>query len=1500
MFAHYINVKQDEVVLHIHKPPMKHPKQAVRLSQGLKQLGKRACSLQQRDPCSNLRTINRTRLRSNSQPQNYADVSCQVVRPAFRELVNGYSGQLYFGSTVQYGRQLRDLGAEPVSDQHGDLHMVKDASPQFRHKKHLTNKIRYLVSGTEYDEILRDIGGINSIFQLDEQTKSTMASISLNIKRNAVIDGALSSLLNASSADALRAELFQIKVRWPMHIRSLYASTQSTDIDVVLKSINDLLKLLSYATTTILDRDQLIYFAEAVIGMVDLRILLLALINLLSNANYTILVLSYITRLFNADIRSRTLIEVYPLLREVTRSFVVPLFAKLAALLSTEAVFDHAIRGRQYVILLVRYLYTMVGLGVISLEESQLLEKADSYNTREWSVLARNLGISQKPGSIVLQRGIQVLRNTYVGPVISGCVADIPSETDLAGETNEASPKSAVDDKHSIKQANTDHPLTYRDLHAKLNPQLDGSKVQPLKKPLHYVKSYTISVGVKQNNATNLYFVVWRQPQNKTLSNKDLFMKLSSHIKLCRHKLVGDSQQAMETDSTSEPAVERSPPAVSSSALMPIVSSLDAATEKTTRMALPLPSPNLSPLLSSSKSSPPPPPPLSQPQQFDKKENRTQRLPTRLAQAAAAEQCDHSFSSTMSSTDKQDLRDRYALSSPTSSTQHTSSKAEELRLEHLKATGTTPHTSSDSGGHNDPHITRIRTRANLRGLHNLVSDDDLMRICRADLADTNLELLTNVDVGSPRTVPHVLIRYNLLRDRSNPIRRIPFRELMNNHATILARPQGKADGSVRSISTPVQTRSSAVGENGTCPAKSGVPSANLDIVQLNEVVAQHIVDISLSEVRQRFSKHSLCGTPIYTPRDISDKKGGRVEHDFCINLSRSTTNSSWRPPGLEKSDQTACANLVSSMTTKLSDLHLKLNAAEGDLHSIQTSTSKSINLRKSMATKSTTNLRKQVFQRSKQHVSSLAEVEAPPKDPVEYFPVQIEKLPSKGTIQVSFDTWGNSDPVFYMLLACDANNDVSQNPAVKASGTERIGPIQTISTIELTDLLIMRRDKSHPAPDPQFRAPKSVQRNCLRGRMASNMLQPLESGPELPASHADSSDMYKSVHDDPSMMDLELLESELLQYLKYVTRQSGDDINFALQKVAQSGRKANHMSYAFFEQAGKAGNQKPFDLKEHLIKARAANYELSKIEKTASELDIIVGGRSVTRRHLVRGPDGLMRPILHSDDILVYYANKAMAKLSTRTPFVETSDQKEVSEVDAVEDDVDYTYEDREYSLEEAEDGSVRRHYRRFDQETGDLICYISESDHGDEDAGQYYQDSNGRARVVIKVKYKRKRQEGHADASKSTAPSTRNSIVYSARGSADSSSEFNMVRFLEAQSGGASRIFGQSIFGLSQAICDEIIKMALKEYHKPKRVADLAENIFTSLVNIASATDEQSIQGAQDSHDALCADLALYHGLSPAGDTENTLRYFGLSPAEARRVSHGLVKEVFSSSSTS
>lgn len=195
----------------------------------------------------------------------------------------------------------------------------------------------------------------------------------------------------------------------------------------------------------------------------------------------------------------------------------------------------------------------------------------------------------------------------------------------------------------------------------------------------------------------------------------------------------------------------------------------------------------------------------------------------------------------------------------------------------------------------------------------------------------------------------------------------------------------------------------------------------------------------------------------------------------------------------------------------------------------------------------------------------------------------------------------------------------------------------------------------------------------------------------------------------------------------------------------------------------------------------------------------------------MRGSDGLMRPIPHSDDILVYYANKAMAKLSTRTPFVETSDQKEVSEVDAVEDDVDYTYEDREYSLEEAEDGSVRRHYRRFDQETGDLICYISESDHGDEDAGQYYQDSNGRARVVIKVKYKRKRQEGHADANKSTAPSTRNSIVCSARGSADSSSEFNMVRFLEAQSGGASRIFGQSIFGLSQAICDEIIKWHLK-----------------------------------------------------------------------------------------
>ncbi|EFO65331.1 Hypothetical protein GLP15_3261 [Giardia lamblia P15] len=1499
MFAHYINVKQDEVVLHIHKPSMKRPKQVLGLSQSFKQSEKRSHSLQQRDPCSNMRTINRTRLRSNSQPQNYAEVSCQVVRPAFRELVNGYSGQLYFGSTVPYGRQLRNLGVEPPSDQHSDLYTVEDTSLQHKHKKRLINKVGNLVSGAECDGILHKIAGVNDIFQLDEETRSTMASISFNIKRNAIIDGALSSLLNVNGTDALRAEIFKIKVRWPMQIRSLYTNTQSTDIDVILKSINDLLKLLSYATATILDRDQLIYFAEAVIGMVDLRILLLALINLLSNASYTILVLSYITRLFNADIRSRTLIEVYPLLREVTRSFVVPLFAKLAALLSTEAVFDHTVHGRQHIILLVKYLYTMVGLGIISLEESQLLEKADSYNTREWSVLARNLGISQKPGSIVLQRGIQVLRNTYVGPVISGCVADIPSETDLVRELDKPNFNSSVDDNYPVIQTSTDHPLTYRDLHMKLTSQIDGPKQQLLKKPLHYVKSYTISVSVKQNNATNLYLIIWRQPQNKTLSNKDLFMELSSHVKLCRHKLVQDSQQAMEIGSTSEPATEGYP-AVSSSALIPIVSSLDVTTEKTMRMALPLPSPNLSPLLSSTRSPPPPPPPPSQSQQFDKKDKKVQRLPTRLTQAAVAEQCDHSCSSTVSSTDKQDPRDRYALSSPTSSTQHTSSKAEDLRLEHLRANGVTPQTSSDSGGHNDPHVTKIRTHANLRGLHNLVSDDDLMRICRADLTDTNLELLTNVDVGSPRTIPHVLIRYNLLRDRNNPIRRIPFKELMNNHETILAKPQSKADDWMRSISTPVQARNSTVVGNDSRPTKSGVMSVNRDIVQLNEVVAQHIVDISLSEVRQRFSKHSLCGTPVYTPRNTSDKRGGRVEHNFCINLSRSTTSSSWRPPAIEKSDQTVCANLISSMTTKLSDLHLKLNVTEGDIQSIQTSASKSVNLRKSMITKSTTNLRKQVFQRSKQHVQSLAEVEAPPRDPIEYFPIQIEKLPSKGTTQVSFDTWGNSDPVFYMLLACDANNDVSQNPVVKTPGAERVGPIQTISTIELTNLLIMRRDKSHPVPDPQFKAPKSVQRNCLRGRMTSDILRPSGSGLELPGLHADSSDMYKNVHDDPSTVDLELFESELLQYLKYVTHKSGDDINLALQRLAQPGRKATHTNYALIKQAGEPDNQKPFDLKAHLIKARAENYELSKLEKTASELNLIVGGHSVTRRHLVRGSDGLMKPAPYSDDILIYYANKTIAKLSSRTPFVETSDQKEASEIDAVEDDTNYIYEDREYSLEEAEDGSVRRHYRKFDQETGNLLCYISESDHGDEDVGQYYQGSNGKAHVVIRVKYKRRREEGSKSTSNHATLSTKNSIVCPVRGSVDSSSDFNIMRFLGVQSGDASKIFGQSIFGLSQAICDEIIKIALKEYHKPKRVTDLADNIFASLMNIASATDEQNVQGTQDTRNTLCTDLMLCPKASPTCDTEDTLRYFGLSPVEARRISRGLVNEIFSSSSNS
>lgn len=1497
MFAHYIDVREEEVVLHVHKPSMKYPSQLKRPAQSLKPPGQRARSLQQRDPRDGLRATDKNGLRSSSQPPQYAEVSYQVVRPAFRELINGYSGQLYLGSTVQYGRQLQDLDAEPQPDQIGDIN-VQEASPQFRRKKRLTNKAVHIDSLAGSNEIAHDFAGVNDIFQLGDQAKSTIASISFNIKRNAVIDGALSSILNISGAEALRAELFQIKVRWPMYIRSLYANTQNTDVNVILKNINDLLKLLSYAASTIPDREQLTYFTEAVIGIVDLRILLLALINLLSNANYTILVLSYITRLFNADLRSRTLIEVYPLLREVTCSFVVPLFTKLAALLSTEAVFDHTLRGRQHIALIVKYLYTMVGLGIVSLEESQLLEKADSYNTRERSVLARNLGVSQKPGSVVLQRGIQVLRSTYIGPVISGCVADIPSETDLARDKIETSSESGEDDHQSVSKADCNHPLTYKDLHARLNTQADKLKVQPPKKPLHYIKSYTLSIGIKQNSAANLYLIVWRQPQNRVLSNKELFVKLSSHVKLCRHKLMESLPQTMETSSTSEPAIGRVPPKPSREKPSPVVASLELPTENSTRLALP--SPNLSPLLSVSRAPPPPP----QTQQSNLKDKRPQRLPTRLALAAAAEQCDQSFSNTVSSPDKLDPRDRYALSSPTSSTQQASSKAEDLRVEHLKANGTTPHTSSDSGGYHDPHVTRVRTHANLRGLHNLVTDDDLMCICRADLADTNMELLTNVDVGSPRTVPHVLIRYNLLRGRDNPIRRIPFRELMNNHAAVLAGYHNKTDDHMRSRSTPVQAKGSTVVGDDMFQTKPGPPSTSLEIAQLNELVAQHIVDISLSEVRQGFSKHSLRGTPVNTSKIASDKRGWRGEHDFCINLSRSTTSSSWRPPINENVNQAACANLVSSMTTKLSDLHTKLNATESDIQSIRANTPRVSNLRKSMATKSTTNLRKQVLQRSQQHVQSLAELEAPPKDPAEYFPVHIEKLPPRGLTQVSFDTWGNSDPVFYMLLACDADNIVSKKPTTKPSEHERIGPIQTASTIELTDLSIVRRDKSHPAPDPQFKAPKALQRNCLRGKVTLDIVHAPKLEAEASERPVDSTDMHKNAFDDPSTADLEIFESELLQYLRYITHKSGDDINLKLQKFMQSNGKANPINYRLLEQIGEAKNQKPFNLKEHLIKARAKNYELSRTERTVSELDLIVGGCSLTRRHLVRGSDGLMKPISYSDDLLIYYANKNISKVSARDPFVETSDQKEVSEMGTVEDDTEYIYEDREYSLEEAEDGSVRRHYRKFDQETGDLLCYISESDHGDEDAGQYYQDSNGRAHVIIRVKYRKRGGRARISASGVyTLPSSRNSIVrsvhstrsaHSARGSADSSSEFNLARFLDGQNGDTTRVFGHSIFGLSQVICDEIIKIALKEYHKPKRVTELAENIFASLVNIASATDEPNIQDMQSGQETAHTKGSL------TCDPEDTLKYFGLSPTEARRVSRGLVREMFSSSSKS
>lgn len=1535
MFAHYIDVQQDEIVLHINKPSLKYTKQTKRLAQGPKQPMQRARSLQQRNLYGNLQIIKDNKLRSNSQPQHYLEPSYQVIRPAFRELINGYSGQLYLGSTVQYARQLQGLGVEYTPDQAEDLHVVQDTtSPRPKHKKRPMNKTVHLASGVEYDEATRDLVGINDIFQLDSQAKSAISSISSGIKRNAVIDGVLSSILNINGVEDLRAEFFQIKVRWPMLIRTLYTNAQAADIDLILRNINDLLNLLSYASATILDREQLLYFAEAVIGIVDLRILLLALINLLSNANYTILVLSYISRLFNADLRTRTFIEVYPLLREITCSFVIPLFVKLTALLSTETVFEHTMRGKQHISLLAKYLFIMVGLGIISLAESQLLEKADSYNTRKWSILAQNLNISQKPGSIVLQRGIQMLRNTYVGPIISGCVADIFSEQHIGKDKDETSSDSSMDSDCSPRQKDCSHPITYQDLHSQFNLPSNNPKLNSPKKPLHYIKSYTLSVGVKQNTEDNLYLIVWRQPQNRVLSNKDLFMKLSSHVKLCRHKLLGNASYTIQTQSTSEHTVEgissdhlldKPLHAVSSSIIMPARSSSEHPTDNITNVALQ--SPNLSPLLPSSRTKlqqqqqqqPPPPPPPGPPQQSNQREKKAQRLPTRLAQAAIAEQCDHSLSSNVSSLDEQNPRDRYVLSSPTSSTQQASSKADELRLEHLKANEMTPHVSSDSGGHYDPHITRARSRINLRGIHNLISDDDLLHICRANLADTNVELLTNIDVGSPRTVPHVLIRYNLLRGRDNPIRRVPFRELMNNHAAILVSHQSNIHDQLRSKSTPAQIKSSTIVGDDHNQTQSKTPSVNLETAQLNELLAHHIIDISLSEIRQRFSKHSLRGTPIYmSHKDKQEEKGQYV---FCINLSRSTTTSSWRPPPVEQSEQTAYETLLSSVNSKVSDLHGKLNAAEEDIQSIQANTPKLSGLRKSMHTKSTTNLRKQVFQRSQQRVQSLAEIEAPPKDPVEYFPVHIEKLPPKGLTQVSFDTWCNSDPVFYMLLACDVDSNVSQKTAGKTSKSDTIGPAPTVSTIELTELTIRRRDRSHPVPDPQFKAPKAIQRNCLKGKITSDALTRFRHDSEIVEESIDFLNMQKTGHDGSSAIDLELFESELIQYLKYMAHKSGDDINLELQNSIQANGRINSIDHRFLHETNETKSQKPFNLKEHLIKARAHSYEMSKSEKTESELDLIVGGHSLTRRHLVRGSDGLMKPIPHSDDVLIYYANKNRTTTVNRTPFVDTSDQRETSEIETntSKDDIHYFYEEREYSLVEADDGSIRRHYRKFDQKTGDLLCYLSESDHGDEDVGQYYQDVNGKAHVIIKVKYQRRKSKGSIDKRKRVASaenrvtdsahaiiSSRKSIVQSRRGSADSSSEFNVAQFLDTQNDGAGRIFKQSIFSLSQALCDEIIKITLKEYRKPKRVTELAENIFTSLLDIASIADEQAVHDINYNKDINGfsnlprTNIALTSKESLSCDPEETLKYFGISPAEARRISRGFTKELFSSSSKS
>ncbi|TNJ29981.1 hypothetical protein GMRT_13561 [Giardia muris] len=507
MWLEYPSVHPDEVVLRVKRTPG-------HLCTGLTSAPR---SVSHRPPLMK-RSKSLTQPGSIALKRNASTPDLTMIRKELQDIVYGPPGQVYTGSLGTYSRELSSL--TPIRGDRIAGHKAVGGTTQKSH-------------------------------QLTEGSMIWLNTLNQLVQSAGDID----------IDSALQNEMVDVLQLWPAYIRQLYSGESSSALEEALHATGRYIGVIEHANRLMHGSLQYMHFLKTFLSNTNLQVLLLALTNLSLVSDYTVLILGYLIRLFSLDPRAIHFRPLRRVLRELCLQFIIPLFGRLATTTSVDRCFNSKNAGLEHLTIIARFLLLQVAIGTVTLYETQLLQRADSYLA---TLALREITPLSKAVSI----GMAEVKAGFLGGVFAGAIYDVP-------DTNDGLPNTFLQRTATLE---VQQMRTYADLHREL---MTSQQPTVGKRPEGYVRRMTITINVAHNLDRSLYFIAWRSTTVKRLAPIEDLVKMYDHIHACIQAL--DDFEAPQ--SVVPPCPPPKPPTSTTISDEPTVSSINTANIRRKRFA---------------------------------------------------------------------------------------------------------------------------------------------------------------------------------------------------------------------------------------------------------------------------------------------------------------------------------------------------------------------------------------------------------------------------------------------------------------------------------------------------------------------------------------------------------------------------------------------------------------------------------------------------------------------------------------------------------------------------------------------------------------------------------------------------------------------------------------------------------------------------------------------------------------------------------------------------